>query len=363
MKRVLIVGAGPVGLFLACLLGQRGTHVQVLERRGAASRGTRSIGLHPPALEALASIGLADPLLDCGVAISSARVYDGGRYLGSLSLAACPGPFPFVLSLPQAVTERLLEERLARLAPGALRRGAEVESVRAGAGAEVRLREGERVTADLLVACDGHGSRSRRDLRARTHHLPSSHRYLMADVEDTSDLGSEAAFFLASNGVVESFPLPGNRRRWVARLDSAGQEYALLRRVVAERTGHHLPEQGEASSFAGDSTRVEPLAGPRWALAGDAAHVVSPIGGQGMNLGLIGALALVEAGLGGGGWQPNVYDRCQRRRARRAVRRARFNMLLGGERIPAAARRAVLAALLSPAVAGGAARYFTMRGL
>lgn len=371
MKPVVIVGAGPVGLFLACLLARQGREVIVLERRDSAASfaSSRSIGIHPPALEALNLVGLADPLIACGVAIRRAQVFNEGRRLGSLSLDNCPPPYPFVLSLPQAVTEALFEQRLETLAPGALRRGAEVAAADPRpSGVTVELSDGNLLEAGFLVGCDGHRSPTRRSLPVHSTERTSGHHYLMADLPESSELAGDAAIYLGRAGVVETFPLPFDRRRWVARVSRRPGEAKLeqLARAVAERTGHELPGSAasRATAFSAGTRLIRPLAGDRWALAGDAGHVVSPIGGQGMNLGLLGAVSLIEAGLGSEvEWAPARYDPLQRRRARLAARRAQLNMALGSDTLPPPLRQFALRTLLLPGFSRPAARYFTMRGL
>jgi 2-polyprenyl-6-methoxyphenol hydroxylase-like FAD-dependent oxidoreductase len=373
MSRIAVVGAGPVGLFLACLLTGSGHEVTVLERRlgraGDRQDDSRSIGIHPPALEALDLVGAAGPLVECGVAIRRARLFLERRHLGTLSLEGCPPPYPFVLSLPQGVTEGVLEERLERLAAGALRRGGAVAGVREAAdGVVLELADGRTLEAEFVVGCDGRSSRVRESLAIPLHAPPSRrHHYLMADLVDSGELGAEAAIWLGRAGVVESFPLPGGRRRWVARTATRRRHSAHdLSELVLARTGVELalPEDAAASAFSAETRIARRFAGARWALAGDAAHVISPIGGQGMNLGWLGALSLAVAlERGVGEWRPAAYDRRQRRRVAAAARRAWLNMALGSDRMPAMVQRAALRTVLAPGVAAHAARHFTMRGL
>jgi 2-polyprenyl-6-methoxyphenol hydroxylase-like FAD-dependent oxidoreductase len=373
MSIIAVVGAGPVGLYLACLLASAGHDVSVLERRlewsGDRQDDLRSIGIHPPALEALDLVGAAGPLVECGVAIRRARLFLERRYLGTLSLEGCPPPYPYVLSLPQGVTEGVLEERLERLAPGALRRGWALDTVReVPGGVALELAGGRTLEAEFVVGCDGRLSRVRESLDVPLREAPTRHHYLMADLSDTGELGADAAIWLGGAGVVESFPLPRERRRWVARTAERRWRPALdeLTELVLGRTGVALepPPDGAASGFSAETRLARRIAGARWALAGDAAHVISPIGGQGMNLGWLGALSLAVAlERGVGEWRPAAYELRQRRRAAAAARRAWLNMTLGGDRTPGTLRRAALRTVLAPGVAAHAARYFTMRGL
>lgn len=368
MNSVAIVGAGPVGLYLACLLADSGRGVSVLERRGAPAEAARSIGVHPPALEALDRVGVAGCLIERGALIRSARVTVGPRYLGSVSLDSCPPPYPFVLSLDQAETERVLEARLERLAPGALCRNVEVAAANVSAdGAILELAGGGSLEAAFVVGCDGRRSRVRESLSVPVLGRAHGDHYLMADVPDATGPAGDALLCLDREGVVESFPLPGGRRRWVARVRRrpALPGWDQLAEVVAGRTGQDpVDARAPVAAFTAETRIASSFAGTNWALAGDAAHVVSPIGGQGMNLGLLGAMELSRALLAR---EPELalarYGRLQARRARRAARRARLNMVMGHERMPPALRAAILRGLLVPGLERPVARYFTMRGL
>lgn len=381
---VAVIGAGPVGLYLATHLAQAGVRVAVLESRRAPALHSRAIGLHPPGLAALAEVGAAEPLVARGVAIVRGRAYGGlgragPRPLGVLSLdAALPGPFPYVLSVPQRVTEEVLTARLCAAAPSALRRGVRVTGVRRDASGVTLSTEAAGgvappglVHARVAVACDGGRGRSAAWLGVPVRGGPYRDHYLMADLPDDGGLGDDAAIFLARGGVVESFPLPAGRRRWVARTDrpTAEADPHRLARTVAERTGVHLAVRGavHTSAFGTERRLAARLAEGRLWLCGDAAHVVSPIGGQGMNLGLVGAARAargVRAALRGElGWTEaeRAYDHRQRAAARRAARRAAWNMRLGRPTPVPWAREAAVRGLLRPPAARWAARLFTMQ--
>jgi len=199
--------------------------------------------------------------------------------------------------------------------------------------------------------------------------------YLMGDFDDGTDFGDNAVLFLEPEGIVESFPLPGGIRRWVVRLGRPAPPAACpagLARVVRSRTGY-LPDadtNSMLSAFSVRSTVARRTVAGRCVLLGDAAHEISPIGGQGMNLGWLDArelLPLILAALAGKptGRQLRDYEKSRHGAAVRARRQAEINMMLGRP-LPAPLLRvrteAIGAAAAIPAVNRWTARRFTMHG-
>lgn len=380
---VVIVGGGPVGLYLAILLLQDGISTRVIEQRTARTLHSRAIGIHPPALEALARAGVASEAVHAGVAIRAGMAVSGGRTVGAMSFDAVSEAFPFVLALPQFRTEQILEDRVRELDSGALVRGVQACSLhddgrqvtvtgeRGGTGGQGTVHE-----AAYAVAADGARSPMRDVLGVPVNRKSYPDSYLMGDYGDDGRYGQKAVLFLERDGIVESFPLPGGIRRWVVRLDNPAPaaDAGQLARAVFQRTGH-LPDSESntmLSAFSVQSALAQRTVAGRTALIGDAAHEISPIGGQGMNLGWLDAQALaavLRSALRNGSAR-NIsnmmgqYEAGRMRAARVARRQAEINMVLGR---PLAApwlglrNRWISAAASVPAVNRFAARRFTMQ--
>ncbi|RBP46458.1 2-polyprenyl-6-methoxyphenol hydroxylase-like FAD-dependent oxidoreductase [Roseimicrobium gellanilyticum] len=381
---VIIIGAGPVGLLLANLLADRGRQVLVIEQNPDSQCPSQAIGITPPSLEIFSRLGLADALIASGVPIS--RVEVNGHYgpVGVCDFTHLSGPSKFVLSVPQSRTMALLRGNLARYPQARITHGAEAKLLaQDGSGVEVEVRNTngrESVRAKHVVACDGSRGSTRNQLRIRTHEGKYPCHFVMADFMDSSGLGDEARLFFTADGAVESFPLPAGMRRWVIQMpdrqSSTAADLETLVQTVLHRTGIPLEMphgvMPATLPFSPRWMRCETYVDGRIFLCGDSAHVMSPIGGQGMNTGFADAEflsvalpAMQDDPAMASAWS-SAYDRIRSRAARIATRRAAWGMRLGTLQgnVNALLRDTFMkAALFSPLLARPLALWFSMSSI
>jgi 2-polyprenyl-6-methoxyphenol hydroxylase-like FAD-dependent oxidoreductase/protein-S-isoprenylcysteine O-methyltransferase Ste14 len=301
---VIVAGGGPVGLLLANDLGARGIRVLVAEKRTAPPASSMAIGITPPSMDILGRLGLVDAFLRRGVRISRAYVAENGHRLGHVDFSGINAQHRYILSLPQIDTVTLLRRGIRRFDSVQYWQGMEVAAIdQDNLGATVRLRDlgtgmDRVVRTRYVIGADGHRSVVRKlagiGVRTKTYRP----RFLMADFEDDTALGDEAHLFFNAAGSVESFPLPGGKRRWIVMVThrTVDQPGRYIVHQVRDLAGIDLSRaaRGPHSAFQPRRMIVDKYRSNRVVLCGDAAHVMSPIGGQGMNTGFADAELLAE---------------------------------------------------------------------
>ncbi|GAB2943749.1 FAD-dependent monooxygenase [Nonomuraea fastidiosa] len=297
---VVIAGCGPTGAMLAAELRLHGVRVLVAERESEPGPMVRIVGLHIRSLELMAMRGLLDRLLPHG------RRRPAAGFFAAIPKPAPEGldtPYAYVLGMPQPVINRLLEERAAELGaqviPGRAVTGFEQDAE----GVTVELTGGERLRARYLIGCDGARSTVRKRLGVGFPGEPARNDTLMGEMEASAPQEEIAA--VASAVAARQWPFwirPFNGGRTYSVVVPAGgvadrsrpptldDFRQRLRAVAGTDFGVHSPRW--LSRF-GDATRLaERYRVGRVLLAGDAAHIHPPFGGQGLNLGIQDAVNL-----------------------------------------------------------------------
>lgn len=291
---VIIAGGGPVGLLAANYLARSGRSVLVLEKLDQPVPTSRAIGVTPPSLSILKTLGLDQKVLDRGVKISHVQVYGDGKVLGEVGFRDIPGDYPFILSVPQGATEEILGASLGEFPRVVILRSAEWSELEGPAEAAVlvslvRTPEGIRkFQSRYILACDGARSQVREILKMPFPGHEYPYTFLMGDFPDTTGWGIQARLFFTQEGAVESFPLPEGRRRWIVQTgDTLEQGKSAIYDRVERRTGISLdPREPEwQSPFGVRRHCLKNFHQGNIFFLGDAAHLMSPIGGQGMNTG------------------------------------------------------------------------------
>src|SRR5688572_18705861 len=300
---VLIVGAGPSGLALANTLARAGISFAVLDKLAEGQNTSRAAVLHAHTLEVLEEIGVSQRLVDEGIRIDKFAIRDRDRCLVQLHFDRLPSRHPYLLMLPQDRTEATLAEALESNGH-AVQRGWTVDDVE-DMGDHVRV-SATSVTGDqrtylarYVVGADGMHSIVRKTAGIGFSGSSYEDSFVLADVEmDWSHGSDEVKLFFSPRGLVVVAPLAEGVFRIVATLADAPEHPSLADvQALLDTRG---PSAGYvqvnkvfwSSRFRLQHRVADAYRQGRLFLAGDAAHVHSPAGGQGMNTGLVDACVL-----------------------------------------------------------------------
>ncbi|HEY0345601.1 MAG TPA: FAD-dependent oxidoreductase [Solirubrobacteraceae bacterium] len=296
---VLVVGAGPVGLTLAASLQARGADVVVLDKAAEGANTSRAAVIHARTLEVLHGIGVSDELVRRGVIVPRFTVRDRDRALLSVDFDGLPTRHPYTLMLPQDITEDVLTNRLAELGGGVHRPYELARLEQDDDGVTATMVGGETVRASYVVGADGMHSAVRDQAGIGFAGDTYGQSFVLADVHlDWEFDDSEVMLYFAPAGLVVVAPLPGGHHRIVATADAAPEHpgrddiQALLDARGPQKRPARVTDVVWSSRFRVHHRLADRYREGRMFLAGDAAHVHSPAGGQGMNTGIQDAVAL-----------------------------------------------------------------------
>jgi 2-polyprenyl-6-methoxyphenol hydroxylase-like FAD-dependent oxidoreductase len=299
---VLVVGAGPSGLALAASLVNKGVATTVVDRQAAGANTSRAAVVNARTLEVLDDLDVSRRLVKEGVQAPRFTIRDGRRTLIPVDFSTLPTDYPYSLMVPQATTERLLLERLTELGGTVIRPKVLASVAQDADGVTAVFEDGDVLRARYAVGADGIHSTVREQAGIGFEGGVYQESFALADVR----LGGEAPvdeviLFWARAGLTVVAPLPGEVYRIVAPVTEAPEEpsAAFIQQILDER-GLGAGRMVVTDVIWGSRFRIhhrvaDTYRAGRLLLAGDAAHVHSPAGGQGMNLGIQDGVALADA--------------------------------------------------------------------
>ena len=299
-SHVLVVGAGPVGLTMAAELARYGVPVRIVDKAAGRTDKSKALVLWSRTLELLDRGACTGAFVAAGLKVDAANIIAGSRRIGRVGFAGVDSPYPYALMLPQSETERLLEAHLGTLGVSVERQVEMIGFNDTGTGVTTSLRHSngaeETLQSEWLIGCDGAHSTVRRALGLSFLGETLQSDWILADIHLAGMPFplSEMATFLHQDGVLVVFPILPGRYRIIAdigRSEGAHPADPTLDQVqaVVDRRGPGgllVSDPVWLSAFRINERKVGDYRSGRVFVAGDAAHVHSPAGGQGMNTGM-----------------------------------------------------------------------------
>jgi 2-polyprenyl-6-methoxyphenol hydroxylase-like FAD-dependent oxidoreductase len=303
---VLIAGAGPVGMTLANELARYGVPVRIVDPAPERTDKSKALVLWSRSLELLDQAGYAEPFLAAGVPAHGAQISDGRDIVARITLDGIKSRYAYALMIPQSDTERVLEEQLAK-------RGVKVErtvSLESFTVENDRVRgvlrkangQSEEVEADWLAGCDGAHSVVRHGLGLAFEGTTQPSDWYLADGHITGlEPHDQLHIYWHRDGILAFFPIREGRWRVIADLGTAKDAtrhadptLAEMQALLTHRSSQPLVIEDAywLAAFRINERKVSHYGKGRAFLAGDAAHIHSPAGGQGMNTGMQDAFNL-----------------------------------------------------------------------
>ncbi|MEQ7125181.1 FAD-dependent monooxygenase [Actinopolymorpha sp. B11F2] len=301
---VLVVGAGPTGMVAALVLAANGVSCRVVERRTEPNESSRALGLQARSMELLAGLGLADRIARVAYTLTGASIMRGDDELVRMPWMPPESPYPYTYVLPQQGLEAILRQRLDQLQIP-VDAGCELDELtQDDRSVTARLTDGRRLRARWLIGADGSQSRVREQLGIPFTGVATGETYYLGDtVLDPAPPIQDSAMWLGPEGPLMLMRLPGPDHLWRIFVDVTDRARHgsvpeptpdILERILQSRgpTQISISRADWTSIFRTRVCLADEYRKGRVFLAGDAAHVFPPFGGQGMNLGIQDAFNL-----------------------------------------------------------------------
>lgn len=327
---VLVVGGGPTGLTLTASLIAQGIHAVVIDKLPSGTNTSRAAAVNARTLEVLEGLDVSRRMVKTGLTAPRFSMRQRHRTLMSIDFSTLPTEYPYTLMISQADTERLLEERLYELGGEVIRPKRLSHLAPDATGVTATFDDGETLRASYVVGADGMHSAVRQQAGIGFAGSEFAESFALADVRVAGEAPSdEVILFYGNDGLNVLAPLPDGIYRIVAPHPDAPQS------PTPEFAQHLLDTRGFGpgrtivtdlvwgSRFRIQHRVADSYRAGRILLAGDAAHVHSPAGGQGMNLGITDAVtlstALAEVLHGTPDTALDAYSAAQRQKAQQVL--------------------------------------------
>ncbi|MFC6521847.1 FAD-dependent monooxygenase [Undibacterium arcticum] len=312
---VLIVGAGPVGLATAALLRQHGVAVRIIEKNKGPTPYSKAIGIHARTLESMHALGLTEQLIADGHPMHKFRLVEDGRTIMAAGFSNIGSPYSFVLGLPQSRTEQNLLARFQELG-GSVEWGTHLTGITScgnpgmpDAPAVVRVQDADGVeqtiSCNWLIGADGSRSAVREMAKIAFPGGDYGNAFILGDVKiDWDGPKYDLQFFLSGKGYLLLIPMPNGMHRIIAQTDQTYEDFQQGERPattlqelqqIVNRNGPgnlrvHSPQWLTCAPFY--HRLADTAVKDRIVLVGDAFHLFSPLGAQGLNTGFQDAFNL-----------------------------------------------------------------------
>ncbi len=298
---VLVVGAGPVGLTAAVVLAQHGHDVTIVDSQAEGTNTSRAAVVHPHTVELLEPYGVTAELVARGVHTPTFAIRDRDQLLIAVPFSELPTRYPYTLMISQAETEAFLLARLEQLGVKVTRPATVTAVTQDDDHVVATFADGDQLQARYLIGADGMHSAVRQQAGIGFTGSSYEESFVLADVHMSGGVPqNEVSLYFSPAGLVVVAALPDGMYRIVATADEAPEhpDVAFVQQVLDERGPKAHPAIVEdvvwGSRFRVHHRIADSFRDNRILLAGDAAHVHSPAGGQGMNLGIEDAVILGE---------------------------------------------------------------------